>query len=94
MNLSPNITVYGLDDNGLDLKSYLHALSMLKTAFPDLRLENRPYRQIIGQGDWTATMAMLSGTHQGLLVLPSYLASSPIPPTNRKFNLLHYTICR
>src|SRR6186713_3003670 len=25
MNLSPNITVYGLDDNGLDLKSYLHA---------------------------------------------------------------------
>lgn len=94
LHLSSNLTVYGLADTPLDLDGYLKELEMLKTAFPDLRLENKPYRQIIAQGDWTATIAMLSGTHKGPLTLPLYLASAPVQPTGNKFDLLHYTICR
>ncbi|EEY23121.1 conserved hypothetical protein [Verticillium alfalfae VaMs.102] len=94
LHLSPNLTVYGLTDTPLSLDGYLEKLAMLKKAFPDLRLENKPYRQVVAQGDWTATIAMLSGTHQGPLSLPPYLASAPVQPTGKRFDLLHYTICR
>jgi predicted ester cyclase len=94
MHLSPDLRVYGLTDQPLDVKGYLSQLKDLKKAFPDLHLENKPYRQVIAQGDWTATVSMLSGTFKGPLTLPLYLASDPIKPNGNKFNLLHYTICR
>ncbi|RKK65457.1 hypothetical protein BFJ69_g16270 [Fusarium oxysporum] len=94
LHLSQDVKVYGPTDQPLDLKGFLATLKSLKKSFPDLHLENRPYRQIIAQGDWTATVAMLSGTFKGPLELPPYLGSSPAKPTGRKFDLLHYTICR
>ncbi|RGP71800.1 hypothetical protein FSPOR_3166 [Fusarium sporotrichioides] len=94
LHLSPDLKVYGLTDQPLDVHGYLKELTRLKGAFPDLHLENRPYRQIIAQGDWTATVAMLSGTFEGPLTLPLYLASTPVKPNGKSFDLLHYTICR
>ncbi|KAF3002347.1 hypothetical protein E8E14_007300 [Neopestalotiopsis sp. 37M] len=94
MKLSPNASVYGLTDEPLDAESYIAWLKDLKMAFPDLRIENKPYRQIIGEGDWTAAVAFLSGTHTGNLTLPPYLAETPIAPTGKKFDLLHFTIAR
>lgn len=93
MYLSPNISVYGLSDYPLDLRGYLHVLKQMRTAFSDLHLQV-PYIKVIADGDWTATISMLSGTHTGELVLPPYLAEAPIPPTNKKFKLLHYVISR
>lgn len=94
LNLSPNVTIYGLNDEGLDLQGYLDTLSDIKKAFPDLRYENEPYRQVIAQGDWTATISNLTGTHQGPLILSPYLANSPIKATGKSFDLLHYNIAR
>ncbi|CCT70656.1 uncharacterized protein FFUJ_06645 [Fusarium fujikuroi IMI 58289] len=94
LHLSEDVKVYGLTDQPLDLKGFLATLKSLRKSFPDLHLDNKPYRQIIAQGDWTATVAMLSGTFKGPLELPPYLGSSPAQPTGRKFDLLHYTICR
>lgn len=91
MNLSSNITIYGFNDEGLDLQGFLDILSSYKVAFPNLRLENQ---QTIGQGDWIATISHLSGTHQGPLMLPAYLADGPLAATNKSFDLLHYTISR
>jgi predicted ester cyclase len=94
LHLSQDVKIYGLTDQPLDLSGYLMTLKSLKKSFPDLHLENKPYRQIIAQGDWTATVAMLSGTFEGSLELPPYLGVSPAEPNGSKFNLLHYTICR
>lgn len=94
LHLSKDLKVYGLTDQPLDVKGYLATLKSLKKSFPDLHIENKPYRQIIAQGDWTATVAMLSGTFEGPLELPSYLSSSPAKSNGKKFDLLHYTICR
>lgn len=94
MRLSANVTVYGLNDDGLNLQGYLNELDNLRNAFPDLRLENEPYTQVIAQGDWTATVTTLSGTHKGPLVLPAYLAEAPIQASGKKFKLLHYNIAR
>jgi predicted ester cyclase len=63
--------------------------SLYKAAFPNLKLENQ---QIIGQGDWIATIYHFSGTHQGSLALSVYLTNRPVATTNKRFNLWHYTI--
>lgn len=94
MHLSENLTVYGLDDQPVNLEGYLDWLNETKTAFPDLHIENSPYRQIIGQGDWTATISVLSGTNNGPWSLPLYLAPAAVSATGEKFSALHYTICR
>ncbi|KAH7254365.1 uncharacterized protein BKA55DRAFT_510361 [Fusarium redolens] len=94
LRLSTNATVYGFNDEGLNVDGWLKQLQVLKKAFPDLRINNKPYKQVIAQGEWTATIAMLSGTHNGALELPVYLASEPVAATGKKFELLHYTICR
>ncbi|ETS79737.1 hypothetical protein PFICI_09590 [Pestalotiopsis fici W106-1] len=95
LNLSPDVAVYGLTDKPLNAQGYINWLQGMKTAFPNLRLENDPYfRPVIGQGDWTATVAFLSGTHQGNLSLPLYISDAPVKPTGENFSLLHFTIAR
>nr|POE56489.1 hypothetical protein CFP56_33461 [Quercus suber] len=94
LNLSPTALIYGLTDSPLNAQSYVKWLRGMKVAFPDLRLENKPYRQIVGQGDWTATAAILSGTHKGPLTLPAYLSDKPVEATDKTFDQLHYTIAR
>ncbi|KXH26978.1 hypothetical protein CNYM01_14149 [Colletotrichum nymphaeae SA-01] len=78
LKLSPKAEIFGLSDQPLSPQGYIDWLNNMKTAFPDLRLENQPYRQIVGQGDWTASAAFLSGTHKGELVLPEYISGKPI----------------
>lgn len=94
LNLSPNALIYGLSDLPMNPNEYISWLHGMKAAFPNLRLNNRPYRQIVAEGDWTATAAMLSGLHQGNLTLPKYLSGEAIPATGKAFSLLHYTIVR
>ncbi|EAU35407.1 predicted protein [Aspergillus terreus NIH2624] len=94
LHLAENVTVYGLTDEPLSLKSYLTWLEHTRIAFPDLHVQNRPYRQIIAQGDWTATISVLSGTNTGPWALPQYLTPSPVAATGKQFSVLHYTICR
>lgn len=94
LHLSQDVKVYGITDQPLDLNGFLAKLKSLKKSFPDLHLENKPYRKIIAQGDWTATVAMLSGTFKGALELPAWFGSSSAKPNGKKFDLLHYTICR
>ncbi|XEV01479.1 hypothetical protein FSHL1_006766 [Fusarium sambucinum] len=94
LNLDHNALIYGLSDIPMNVTGYIDWLEQFKSAFSDLHLENRPYKQIIGQGDWTATVSMLSGTHDGNLTLPTYLSEKPILSTGKKFDLLHCTIAR
>ena len=94
LKLSSTAKIYGLSDQPMKPQEYLNWLERMKTAFPNLRLENQPYRQSIGQGDWTATIGFLSGKHKGELILPKYLSSAPIAPTGKSFDLLHYTIAQ
>ncbi|KAK1529991.1 hypothetical protein CPAR01_12303 [Colletotrichum paranaense] len=94
LKLSPSAEIFGLSDQPLSPQGYIDWLNNMKTAFPDLRLENQPYRQTVGQGDWTASAAFLSGTRKGELVLPEYISGKPISATGKDFDLLHYTIAR
>ncbi|OJJ65638.1 hypothetical protein ASPBRDRAFT_669988 [Aspergillus brasiliensis CBS 101740] len=94
LHLDENIAVYGLTEEPLSLISYLNWLEHTRIAFPDLHVQNQPYRQIIGQGDCTATISVLIGTNTGPWGLPQYLTPSPVAATGNKFSVLHYTICR
>jgi predicted ester cyclase len=39
-------------------------VEMFKT-FPDNHFENNPYKVLFGQGDWTCSIAIFTGTHKG-----------------------------
>jgi len=39
-------------------------VEMFKT-FPDNHVENNPYKVLFGQGDWTCSIAIFTGTHKG-----------------------------
>jgi predicted ester cyclase len=93
LHLADDVTVYGIDDQPVGLDAYLDALRRARTAVPDLHLNTDPYVQTIGSGDWTGTIARLTGTHTGPLQLPGYLAPAPVPATCKTFDVLH-TIAR
>jgi SnoaL-like polyketide cyclase len=66
----------------------LEAVEFFKT-FPDNRLVNDPYKILIGQGDFTCTIADFSGTMKG----PMKGADGKlIPPTHRKFHIEFCTV--
>ncbi len=58
-------------------------------AFPDNRFENRPYLVLFGQGDWTCSVAIHTGTHKGPLAGPG---RKTIRPTNKKFRVEFCTV--
>jgi predicted ester cyclase len=58
-------------------------------AFPDNRVENRPYLILLGQRDYTCSVATHTGTHKGPLTGPG---GRTIPPTNRKFRVEFCTV--
>ncbi|WMW23056.1 ester cyclase [Methanolobus mangrovi] len=64
------------------------AIEFYKT-FPDNHVENRPYKVLFGQGDWTCSVAVLSGTMKGPMKTPE---GEEIPPTNRKFKVDFCTV--
>lgn len=94
LKLAPHAQIYGLTDAPLDPQGYIKWVTDFKTAFPDFMIDNQPYRQIVSQGDWTATAANITGTHSGNLVMPPYLSEKPISATGKSFELIHYTIAR
>jgi len=59
--------------------------------FPDNRVENNPYLVLFGQGDWTCSIGIMSGTRRGPVPGPG---GSEIPATNRTFRMEFCTVAR
>jgi hypothetical protein len=59
--------------------------------FPDQKLDNRPYKVFLADGDWTASIARFRGTMTGPMQGPD---GSEIPPTGRSFEVDFYTVAK
>lgn len=57
--------------------------------FPDNHIDNRPYKVLFGQGDWTCSIARFTGTMKGPM---KGLDGKEIPPTNRAFEIEFCTV--
>jgi predicted ester cyclase len=57
--------------------------------FPDNHVENRPYKVLFGQGDWTCSVATFTGTMKGPMIGTD---GKEIPPTNKKFKVEFCTV--
>jgi hypothetical protein len=64
------------------------ALAFFKT-FPDQHLVNNPYKVMIGQGDWTCTIAEFTGTMKGPMTMAD---GTVIQPTNKSFKVDFCTV--
>lgn len=60
-------------------------------AFPDQKLDNRPYRVFFASGDWTCSIARFRGTMTGPMRGPD---GKDIPPTGKKFDIEFFTVAR
>jgi ketosteroid isomerase-like protein len=58
-------------------------------AFPDNHIDNRPYKVLFGQGDWTCSIARFTGTMKGPM---KGMDGSMIPPTNKSFEIEFCTV--
>jgi ketosteroid isomerase-like protein len=58
-------------------------------AFPDNHIDNRPYKVMFGQGDWTCSIARFTGTMTGPM---KGMDGSMIPPTNKSFEIEFCTV--
>lgn len=58
-------------------------------AFPDQRVENRPYKVFFASGDWVLSIARYTGTMTGPLALPD---GTEIPPTGKAFDVDFVTV--
>jgi ketosteroid isomerase-like protein len=58
-------------------------------AFPDNHVDNRPYKVMFGQGDWTCSIARFTGTMTGPM---KGMDGSVIPPTNKSFEIEFCTV--
>jgi predicted ester cyclase len=61
------------------------------TAFPDQHLDNRPYKVLIAQNDWTCSIAHFTGTMTGPMNGPD---GQVIPPTGKSFEVDLCTVAR
>ena len=66
------------------------AIEFFKT-FPDQHLDNRPYKVLIAQGDWTCSVARFTGTMKGPMKGPD---GKEIPPTGKSFEVDFCTVAR
>ncbi len=57
--------------------------------FPDNHVDNRPYKVLFGQGDWTCSVARVTGTMKGPMV---GMDGKMIPPTNKSFEIEFCTV--
>jgi len=64
------------------------AVEFFKT-FPDNHIENDPYIVLFGQGDWTCSVAIFTGTFKGTMM---DLDGKIIQPTNKKFRIKFCTV--
>lgn len=58
-------------------------------AFPDQKLDNRPYRVLFASGDWTCSIARFRGTFSGPMKGPD---GREIPPTGKRFDVEFCTV--
>ena len=63
-------------------------VEMFKT-FPDNHGQNNPYKVLFGQGEWTCSIAVLTGTHKGPMLDGK---GKIIPPTNKTFEVDFCTV--
>jgi predicted ester cyclase len=94
LHFAEGITVYGSSEAPTGADAYLRDTERVREAFPDLHLYNDPYRVVVAEGDWTGTVARMTGTQTGPITSPEGMDMPTIPPTNRAFDLNHYTIAR
>ena len=57
--------------------------------FPDNHIDNRPYRVLFGQGDWTCSVARFTGTMKGPM---KGTDGRMIPPTTTSFEIDFCTV--
>jgi hypothetical protein len=57
--------------------------------FPDNRVGNHPYVVLLGEGNWTCSVANFTGTMTGPVAGPEW---TPIPPKNKKFQVEFCTV--
>jgi ketosteroid isomerase-like protein len=60
-------------------------------AFPDQKLDNRPYRVFFASGDWTCSIARFTGTFTGPMAGPD---GKDIVPTGKRFEVQFCTVAR
>lgn len=60
-------------------------------AFPDQHLDNRPYKVLIAEGDWTCSVARFTGTMKGPMKGPD---GKEMPPTGKSFEVDFCTVAR
>lgn len=66
------------------------SIRLFKT-FPDNRVHNRPYKTLFASGDWTCSIARLTGTMKGPMAGPDGV---DIPPTGKSFEVDFCTVAR
>lgn len=66
----------------------VECIEFFKT-FPDNHLDNRPYKVLIAQGDWTCSIARFTGTMKGPMKRSD---GTEIPPTNKSFEVEFCTV--
>jgi ketosteroid isomerase-like protein len=64
------------------------SIQFFKT-FPDNHIDNRPYKVLIGQGDWTCSVARFTGTMTGPMKGPD---GKEISPTKKGFEVEFCTV--
>ena len=64
------------------------AIEFFKT-FPDNHIDNRPYKVLIAQGDWTCSIASFTGTMKGPMKGSD---GKEVPPTNKSFEVEFCTV--
>jgi predicted ester cyclase len=64
------------------------ALNSFK-AFPDQRVQNRPYKAFFAGGDWVCSIARYTGTMTGPMIGPD---GTEIPPTGKSFDVDFCTV--
>jgi hypothetical protein len=79
----PDPTV-GIEDHTTE------SIAFWKT-FPDQKLDNRPYKVFLADGDWTASIARFRGTMTGPMQGPD---GTEIPPTGKSFEVDFCTIAK
>jgi predicted ester cyclase len=75
------------DQHGIDAHT-LFAVNSFK-AFPDQRVENRPYKVFFADGDWVCSIARYTGTMTGPMASAD---GTEIPPTGKSFDVDFCTV--
>lgn len=64
---------------------------MFCEAFPDNKVENRPYGILLGEGDFTCFVTRFTGTFTAPLKLPG---GTRLEPAGKSFDVLYSTAAR